>query len=120
MITGFEQQTGNLTQRELDVLPDIIEQLNKTSKDRPLKNRAINGNLLFRSKGNFEGVRIRKIINHISLYHMTRLPLVANSRGYYITSDDNEIRRYVQSLTDRISSIANRQQSVKKWRISNG
>jgi hypothetical protein len=118
MIMGFEEQTGNLTDKELGVIQHIVDQLNKTSKEKPLKNRGINGNLSLAGRGWFNSARIRKMINYISINQLTRLPLVANNRGYYITNNQDEIDRYLLSLTQRIQSIIYRRGAVKTWRIT--
>ena len=49
--------------------------------------------------------RTRKIINHIRINAL--IPrLVATGKGYYISEDEAEIKKYVESLKDREAAIA--------------
>lgn len=104
-----------MTDLELTAIPFIVDMLNSASKDKPIKNRIIANGLLNPCKHWFEPPRVRKMINYISLRQMTCAPLVANNKGYYITDDQVEILRYVQSLWERIASIEARRKSVSKW-----
>lgn len=50
-------------------------------------------------------VRTRKIINHIRVNAL--IPrLIATGKGYYVSEDEAEIRRYIESLKDREAAIA--------------
>lgn len=118
MITGFTEETAKLTERELQAIPHIVKYLNSSSKEKPIKNRKIASDLILVVKWYFEPPRIRKMINYISLRNMTDLPLVANSKGYYVTNDKDEVKRYCQSLKDRLGSISARYRSVLRWQIS--
>jgi hypothetical protein len=48
--------------------------------------------------------RLRKIIHHIRIKNIIPL-LIATSKGYYISNDENEIELYIKSLNERINSI---------------
>lgn len=120
MIAGFEEQTHKLTDVELLAIPIILGILNERYRQNPIKNKAIALQLLaapFTDGGGryFEPSRIRKIINHISIKKLTVLPLVANSHGYYITNDKDDIKRYQSSLLSRIDAIRARHKAIQEW-----
>lgn len=118
MITGFEEITAKLTSEELQMIPVLVEGLNGSSKKQPFNNLQMRTRLAVLCKKVVDNARIRKMINYISINKLTRQPLVANSKGYYITGDEFEIFRYCSSLKDRANAIEYRRQVLMGWEIA--
>lgn len=108
MVTNFEEHTQNLSEKELAIIPRIILGFKRYSKDNPIKAdeivRKYNANL---QKGavKLTQPRLRKICNHIRSYAL--LPLIATSKGYYVSYDKGEIKLQITSLLERARSIEN-------------
>jgi hypothetical protein len=108
MLTNFEDETQNLTEKELAIVPSIIKAFRKYTKENPIKSPEIvsryNAGV---KKGDItlNGVRLRKIVNHIRSYGL--LPLIATSKGYYVSFDKEEIKLQIASLHERANSIEN-------------
>ena len=98
MINGFEEQTHDLTDKELELVGVIIKGLsNKIGKDK-----AITGAKICKAM-DLVGPRLRKIINHIRIYNL--LPaLCSSSNGYFVADNLNELEEYIVSLKQRISA----------------
>jgi hypothetical protein len=108
MITNFDDHTQNLTDKELAIVPRIIIGFKRYTKENPIKAEQIvknyNGNV---QKGEVKLTqpRLRKICNHIRSYGL--LPLIATSKGYYVSYDKEEIKLQITSLLERARSIEN-------------
>lgn len=107
-VTNFEKITKELNERELAIVPSIIQAFKKYTKENPIKAPIIvkryNENV---QKGGVKLTepRLRKIVNHIRSYGM--LPLIATSNGYYVSYDTEEIQNQITSLYERANSITN-------------
>jgi len=104
MITNFENITHELNDIELEMLPLMIEGFKRYTKQYPIKEPEIVAR--FNSKNSrlkLNGARLRKLVNHIRCHSM--LPLIATSKGYYVSSDIAEIRNQIKSLRERANSI---------------
>jgi hypothetical protein len=108
MITNFEQITKELTKEEKLMLPFVILEFEKHTVKNPIKEPDFlkNFNMITREKPIFKkltGVRLRKMVNYIRTNGI--LPLIATSKGYYISFDRNEIKKQIKSLQERANSI---------------
>ena len=110
MLHGFENETKDLTEDELSLVPLLVG----TLKYKVGVKNAITNKLLIRFLAAYTGengkpiniseARIRKIINHIRMHDM--IPgLLASSKGYYVSNDPKEIEGYIQSLKGRENAI---------------
>lgn len=108
MITNFEHLTTELNDKELAIVPSIIKAFKNYTKENPIKAPEIvtryNANV---KKGAvlLNQPRLRKICNHIRSYGL--LPLIATSKGYYVSYDKEEIKLQITSLRERANSIEN-------------
>jgi len=105
MITNFERETHELNHYELKtLLPVLSIGLNrKIGKLNAITNKDIC--LSMKQAGyKLTDARLRKIIHHIRVNNLIPL-LIATSKGYYISNDENEINQYIKSLSERINSI---------------
>jgi hypothetical protein len=105
MLAGFETITHDLTDYESGtLLPVFLRGLsNKRGKEKAITNKKM---IQFLKAKDYKisDARVRKIINHIRRNFL--IPgLIATSSGYFISSDKNEIKRYISSLQGRENEI---------------
>lgn len=108
MITNFEIITSELTEEEVKLLPVMIKGFNLHKKSNPIKASEIvnsmNDFIKFKElKIKMTEVRLRKFVNHIRINSL--LPLIATSKGYFVSDDPEEIKLQVKSLWERAKSI---------------
>jgi hypothetical protein len=106
MITNFEKITAELNEIELSILPLVIDYFSIYSKNKPIKEPEFVR--IFNEKNlgvKLNGVRLRKLVNYIRANGI--VPLIATSKGYYISYDKKEIETQIKSLYQRASSIKN-------------
>jgi hypothetical protein len=105
MIEGFEEVTEELTEYELEtLLPILLKHLpKKIGPDLAVTSHAIVNGLKARGM-KITGARLRKLINYIRRKDMIPC-LVASSKGYYIATDNEDMRRFVTSLQQREDAI---------------
>jgi rRNA-processing protein FCF1 len=110
MINGFEEETHELTEKELKLVQPIVNGL----KTKIGEINAISGGKIIvamRSSGyKIDASRLRKIIHHIRVKRLIE-KLVSTNKGYYIATTDEELKKYVESLNQRINSIVEVRQS---------
>jgi hypothetical protein len=105
MITNFENQTQELNEYELSTLLPIVVRglMTKKGKENAITNKSICKAL--KEQGlKITDTRLRKIVHHIRANDIIPL-LLATSKGYYISTDNQEIENYIQSLKERANSI---------------
>ncbi len=101
MIKGFEDITYELTSEEL-VIADVIKErlLQNIGREMIVSNTRICK--VLKAKGyKVTGPRVRKILNYLRTSDRIKM-LIANQKGYYITTSIVEMNDYIDSLTDRI------------------
>lgn len=112
----FEEHTEDLNEKELAILPFIIEGLNRCDSAKKsgevcelidmLYHKA-EGHPLFMS-----GVRLRKFVSHIRANGL--LPIISTSQGYFVSKDKEEIKKQIISLEQRSRQIAKAAEGLKK------
>tara|TARA_R100001460_G_scaffold104815_1_gene150809 strand:- start:352 stop:792 length:441 start_codon:yes stop_codon:yes gene_type:complete len=114
MITLFEEITYELTDYEKNKLvPIIVKGLkNKHGKANAITNKKM-CEALTKSGYEVNGPRLRKVIHHIRVEQLL-VGLCSNSKGYYITTDLDELGEYVVSLAQRIRSQQEIYKSMKR------
>jgi hypothetical protein len=105
MVTNFEDFTYEVNKYEKRAA-DYIEALLR-SNGGIYSNRQLAEKIYVRSgelkEYRFSDSRIRAIVNYL---RRTSVPnMVANSNGYKITDDTDELNKYHQSLLDRIGAM---------------
>jgi hypothetical protein len=105
MIKGFEKETEELNEYELNVLlPVLLKHLpEKIGPDKSVTSNLIIAGLKKRGY-KINGARLRKLINHIRRHNLIPL-LIASSKGYYISIDDKDTQRFIDSLQQREDAI---------------
>ena len=106
-IVTFEEYTFELTQVEKHVLVPFLIRLFSDTK-QPVKAPDIVRETNLYLKGHNVGLqmtepRLRKCCNHIRTNSL--LPLIATSKGYFVSHDREVIERQIKSLNQRASSI---------------
>ena len=125
MIETFEQVTEDLTDREMEYLPEVKEAL-KLALDGgflPRKQAELTlliNNYLIQKHGmfcalNLNGVRLRKYINYIRSNSI--MPIIATSQGYSLTVKKDIIESQIRSLEQRARSISKAAEGLRKFLI---
>lgn len=105
MLQGFEQITHELTQyEESTLLPIIVAGL----REKAGKKKAVTSTYICQSMKDagykITPPRLRKLIHEIRVRKL--IPnLISTSKGYYISSNYDEIEKYKTSLRERANSI---------------
>lgn len=123
MVTNFEEQTKPLSEEELKLVPYLIKGFKDKTKDRPIKaNDIISKFNAFVDEINpnnkthlrkINEVLLRRLINHIRTHSL--MPILASSKGYYVSYDKNEITAQIKSLNERANSIYSCSNGLSKF-----
>lgn len=124
MVTGFEKYTHELTDIELNVVlqwilngwkkrkpgevltrRQMVDGVNRLAIERklikPYKREPINKKFYV-----LTGPRFRKIIHHIRVADMIpNYQLIANSKGYFLSNNQQEIDKFIKSCRERANSF---------------
>lgn len=103
-IEGFEKQTHELTEEEMNFLPLIVPTLKKKVGK---KNAVTNSHVckVFKKHGKkLTPPRFRKLINYIRIQGLI-FNLIATSKGYHVATSRSECERFIESLDQRINAI---------------
>lgn len=106
MLNGFEFYTSDLSDYEKDVLLPLFVSgfRDKVGREKAVTNKEIIAKL--KPKGfKISDARVRKLINHIRNHNLVP-GLIATSEGYYVSRDQSEVNRYIESLAGREKAIA--------------
>ena len=104
MIDNFEEYTHELTNKELKLIPMIVKGLvTKVGKEMAITNKEMVTKLKVIGV-KVTGPRLRKIIHHIRITGQVER-LIATSKGYHVSNEPEEIKEYIESLEQRLSSI---------------
>ena len=119
MITGFEELTEPLTEKEETVfLPPILQGLRaKIGREMAVTNKSIIQGLRVNRGIKISEARVRKIINHIRCNDLVPC-LIATSEGYYIAQTEQELLDYEESLAGREDAIREVRMSIRRQRMS--
>lgn len=104
MINGFEEETGPLSTEEISLVPRLIKGFSHRIGE---KNAITSDQIIYKLKAEghkMSGPRLRKIVNHIRTKKIL-VNLIATSKGYYIETDPDKIRDYIDSLKARANAI---------------
>ena len=119
MITGFEELTEPLTEKEETLfLPPIFRGLRaKVGRQKAVTNKEIITGLKENLGIKIGEARVRKIINHIRCNDLVPC-LVATSEGYYIAENERELLDYEESLEGREDAIREVRLSIHRQRLN--
>lgn len=118
MITNFEEITEELTHSEMELIPILVKGFETKTKDSPIKAPEIieKVNAYLSANGyrhTLSEPRLRKCVNFIRTNAI--LPLIATSKGYYVSRDASEIKAQIQSLIERSNSIKRCAEGLSKF-----
>lgn len=114
MITNFEDFTQELSEAEMQILPKMIAGFKNYTINNPIKEPDIVFRFNEKSKEiNLTPARLRKIVNYIRTNGL--IPLIATSKGYYVSYEKEIIENQIKSLKQRANSINNCANGLKKF-----
>lgn len=118
MINGFEELTKPLTDEEFKAMEIIVPILKRAIGDTAaIPNRKLSFILRSQHRIHMDGVRIRKIINYIRIKGL--IPhLLSSSGGYFVSHDEQQIKRYIRSLQQREAAIAAVRNAIEKQKVN--
>jgi DNA-binding PadR family transcriptional regulator len=112
-IIGFEIETCPLTDEEKKLVPIIIKGLaNKDCKEKAMYGSEI-CKIVSEKYHKLSEPRLRKITNFLRAEGI--LPVIATSKGYYVSYDKEEIQKQIDSLEQRIEAMNVAKEGLKKW-----
>jgi len=103
MLSNFEEITRELNPEEERKLPLVESIVKVATHEKPVTNAAIRAEL-DRYDIKLGEPRIRKMIHKIRVTGRVK-NLVATSAGYYVSEDREELKKYIESLGQRMRSI---------------
>ena len=110
MITNFESITKVLSPEEVGAILPLIRVVSTASHRNPIKaNEIVEQINKYKGKDNkpigFNEVKLRKLVNFMRSESI--MPVIATSRGYYVSYDKDEITMQIKSMEERADSITN-------------
>lgn len=115
MVNGFEKETEDLSEYELtELLPILVKHLpRKLGVENATTGAAIRKGIELNLDFVISGARLRKLINHIRKNDLIPC-LVASSKGYYVATDNSDVKRFIESLEQREAAIRNVRISMQR------
>lgn len=118
MIENFEIITLDLSTDELKLVPLLIHGFKTHGKENPIKEPeicdAMNAYFYGQNiKYRMTGAKLRKYVNYIRSNGL--IPLIATSRGYYVSYDKDVIMSQIKSLQQRADSINMSARGLEKF-----
>lgn len=118
MITNFEEITSELNELELTLVPVIVEGFKARTDKNPIKApeiiKTMNVYLVKKNiKLKMTGPRLRKFCNYIRRNSI--IPLIATSKGYYVSYEKDIVMSQIESLNQRASSIESCARGMDKF-----
>lgn len=115
MIQGFEKYTIELNDDEMKFVSIIADRFNKFKGiEYIVTNAKIIDGLERSFKFRFTEPRIRKIIQYIRTNNLVP-GLIATSKGYYTTTDVNELEQWIETMKQREFAIRESRKSVEQY-----
>jgi|GEM_PF-1507058 len=112
MIEGFEIETQDLTEKDIELSRYVWQALNRSfNQGRSIKNREISAYVKNVAGVSLSGSRIRKMINWMHVKGYLR-GLVATSKGYKKAESVEEMQNYVDSPQGRVDAISARMEAA--------
>jgi len=118
MVTNFEPITQPLTQKDLKIIPYLVNGFKTHNESSPITSSQIVSlcNSFFEQKGmdlRISEPKLRKCCNYIRSNGI--LPLIATSNGYFVSTDKEMIKSQIESLKQRANSMINCAAGLEKF-----
>ena len=113
MVTGFELETAPLSDDEKKLVPIIIDGLlAHQGADKAIHGAAI-CKAVTAKYGKLTEPRLRKITNFLRSAKI--IPVIATSKGYYVSYNAEVIKKQIESLEQRRDAINTAIDGLIKW-----
>jgi hypothetical protein len=118
MVTNFEKETVNLTKEELKNIPIIINILSsQQGKEKAVKAKELCRYIFLATELNgIIPVKLRKYVSYIRKNSL--LPIIATSKGYYVSHDLTELQKEIKSLNERASAIRQAAKGLEAFTVN--
>lgn len=115
MINGFDKETEDLSEYELtELLPILVKHLpRKLGVENATTGAAIRKGIELNLDFVISGARLRKLINYIRKNDLISC-LIASNKGYYVATDNADVKRFIESLEQREVAIRNVRISMQR------
>ena len=111
MITNFEAITAPLTKRQMEQLPKVISLLSQLKE--PVKSPELCRMLTQFTGTKIHGATLRKYTNFIRSKRI--LPVIATSKGYYLSTDKAVILSQIESMCNRRAALTSAIDGLRKF-----
>ncbi len=102
MLKNFEDNTHDLNEEELQIAHSVMKGLKKyIGKSNAIAGSKICSGFNNNTKFKLQGVRLRKIINHL---RNQGEPICSSSKGYFYPDNNKELQDTITSIAQRIDS----------------
>jgi hypothetical protein len=107
-VNNFEEHTNELNPEELKLVPLVMNGFRNYTESNPIKAPDVVSKMnQYLAKNGWKikltQPRLRKIVNHIRTNGLQ--PLIATSKGYFVSNDKKVIEEQILSLQQRANSI---------------
>ena len=103
--------------KEETLLPIVIDILKRhTCRDKAISNEEIRDITTQMGYEDIGQIRMRMIINHIRKNNLLQCVIGCNY-GYYISTDEEEIKKYIEDLKDRELAISSTRETIENQLI---
>jgi hypothetical protein len=117
MITNFEDHTKDLSEDQMLLNPVVMECLKLCVKHTLSGDVCLMIQMMQHKRTGeqipFSSVQLRKHVNYIRRKGL--LPVIATSKGYYVTYDKEEIQKQINSSFERAHSIIESAEGLKRF-----
>lgn len=117
MINGFEKETIELNDHELNVVSILVDRFrSKPGMKNIVTNNQIIQGLKIKHGIEIKDSRVRKVIQYIRVNNL--IPgLIATSKGYYSTDDIQELESWIESMIQRENAMKETRKAIENHLI---
>lgn len=112
MITNFEQETRDLSTRELEIAEYIAPYFKNRTKNNPVRTSEIQAGVKKYKNVDLRPERVRAIIRFLRMSRKV-IHLVGSSKGYYVARNKEEFEKAWKSLKERADAAVRLEKEMR-------